>query len=150
MKKSALLLSFIMAGCMLSAHGKASVEFTDADWLSAAKTALRLTSRTGAVTFVVDDSLSQQARSALESLRKVVPLVDMPDRSSAFSGSGEYLRILQFRPQGDRIEFLEGSVYPKVYQAEDCRVTTHLFLTRTADGEWVQDGPAEVKMCVRH
>lgn len=150
MRKSALLLSFVAAGCMLSANGKASVELTDADWLAAAKAALKLTSRSGAVTFVVDDGLSPEARNALESLRKVVTIVDVPDRSSAFSGAGDYMRILQFRPQGDRIEFLEGSVYPKVYQAGDCRLTTHLFLARTADGKWKQDGPTKVQICSRH
>ena len=118
MRKSVLLLSLIGASCMLSAHGKAPVELTDADWLSAAKAALKLTSRSGKLTFVVDDSLSPEARNALESLRKVVAVVDVPDRSYVFSVSGHYyMRILQFRPQGDRIEFLEGSVYPKVYQA---------------------------------
>lgn len=150
MRKSALLLSFIAVSCMLSANAKAPLELTDADWLSVAKASLKLTSRSGAVTFVVDDFLSPEARNALESLRKVVAIVDVPDRSSAFSESGDYMRILQFRPQGDRIEFLEGSVYPKVYQAGDCRHTTHFFLARTADVEWEQVGPAKVQICSSH
>lgn len=135
---------------MLSANGKTSVALTDADWLSAAKAALKLTSRSGAVTYVIDDGVSSQARNALESLRKVVPIAEVPDRSLEFSKSGEYMRILQFRPQGDRIEFLQGSVYPKAYQADDCRLSTHLFLARTADGDWKQDGPAKVQICSRH
>lgn len=150
MRKSALLLSFIAAGCVLSANGIASVELTNADWLSAAKAALKLASRSAAVTFVVDDGVSPQARNALESLRKVVPIVDVPDRSLEFSKPGTYMRILQFRPQGDRIEFLEGSVYPKVYQADDCRLSTQIFLARAADGDWKQDGPAKVQVCSRH
>lgn len=135
---------------MVSANGKTAVELTDADWLAAAKAALKLTSRSGAVTFVVDDGLSSEARNALESLRKVVALADVPDRNVEFSGSGDYMRIFQFRPQGDRIEFLEGSVYPKAYQAGDCRLTTHLFLARAPDGEWKQDGPTKVQICSRH
>ena len=148
MKKLALLLSFISATCMLSANAKAPMELTEADWISAAKAAVKLTSRSGAVTFVVDDGLPPEARSALESLRKVVPIVDVPDL--AVSGAGDYMRILQFRQQGDRIEFLEGSVYPKVYQAGDCRVTSHLFFARSDDGEWKQDGPTKVVICTRH
>ena len=148
MKKLALFLFFISASCMLSANAKASMDLTDADWLSAAKAAVKLTNRSGTVTFVVDDGLPPEARNALESLRKVVAIVDVPD--IAASGADEYVRIFQFRPQGDRIEFLEGSVYPRVYQAGDCRVTSHLFLARSDDGEWKQDGPTKVVICTRH
>jgi hypothetical protein len=150
MRKSALFLYFLAAICMGSANGKTPVELTDADWLSAAKAALSLTSRGGAVTFVVDDGLSPEARNALESLRKVVALADVPDRNGAFLEPGDYMRIFQFRAQGERIEFLEGSLYPKVYRAGDCRLTAHLFLARTVDGEWQQDGPTQVHMCSRH
>ena len=149
MKKSALLVFFIASSCMVSASGKRPGQLTDADWHSAAKAALTLSSRNDAVTVVVDDGLPPEARSALESVRKVVPLADMPDANVA-SGRGDYLRVFQFQAQGDRIEFLEGSVYPKEYQAGDCRVTTHLFLVRTADGDWKQDGPTQVQVCSRH
>ncbi|MDQ1924651.1 hypothetical protein [Massilia pseudoviolaceinigra] len=148
MRKSALFLLFAAASCMSSANGNAPVVLTEADWLSAANTALKLSSKSGAVTFVVDDGLSSEARNALESLRKVVAIADVPD--VAVSGSKDYMRIFQFRPQGDRIEFLQGSVYPKVYQAGDCRLSSHLFLSRTADGEWKQDGPTKVVICTRH
>jgi hypothetical protein len=149
MRKSAPLLFFIAAICMVSANGKTSVELTEADWLSAAKAALKLTSRGGAVTFVVDDGLSPQARNALETLRKVVALADAPDPNALLLAPGDYLRVLQFRAQGDRIEFLTGKVYPKVFRA-DCHTSTHLVLARTADGEWKQDGPMQVSLCSRH
>ena len=107
-----------------------------------------LNSRSGAVTFVVDDGIPREARNALEKLRKVVPIVDVPDLSVA--GTEDYMRIFQFRLQGERIEFLQGSVYPKVYKAGDCRVTSHLFLARSDDGKWKQNGPSRVAVCTRH
>jgi len=134
---------------MVSVKGQTPLELTDADWLSAAKTALKLTTRKTAVTFVVDDGLSSEARHALESTQKVVALADVPERDAKFAGP-EYLRVFQFQLQGDRIEFLAGSVYPKNYQAGDCRLTTHLFLVRTLDGEWKQDGQSELAICSWH
>ena len=149
MRKSALLLFFLAAICMVSVKGQTPLELTEADWLSAAQTALKLTTRKTAVTFVVDDGLSSEARHALESSQKVVALADVPDRDTKFAGP-DYLRVFQFRLQGDRIEFLGGSVYPKNYQAGDCRFTTHLFLVRTPDGEWKQDGRPELTICSWH
>jgi hypothetical protein len=145
MRKSALALCIVATGFMFSAK---AVELTDADWLSAAKIALKEFKRSETVTYVVDDGLSPQARNALENLRKVVSLGDVPGLAS--SGAGNYWRVLQFRPQGDRIEFLAGSVYPLAYQPDDCRVTTHLFLARKADGEWQQDGPVKLQICSHH
>lgn len=125
-----------------------AVELTDADWLSAAKAASKQFKRSETLTYVVDDSQSPQARNALENLLKVVSLGDILGLAS--SGADKYIRILQFRPQGDRIEFLAGSVYPLAYQPGDCRFTTHVFLARNADGEWQQDGPAKVQICSYH
>ncbi|WP_371766738.1 hypothetical protein [Massilia sp.] len=144
-----LLLLFMASIRTVSAQGQASVALADADWLSVAKAALRLTSRMEAVTFVVDDGLSSEARHALGSVGNVVALAVVPDRSMAYS-TPAYLRIFQFRLQGDRIEFLTGSVYPKVYQAGDCRHSSHIFLARTPNGEWKQDGPATVHVCSWH
>ncbi|PQO99988.1 hypothetical protein C5614_08010 [Massilia phosphatilytica] len=135
--------------CMVSAKGQTPVELTYADWLSAAKAALKLTTRLETVTFVVDDGLSSEARNALESVGKIVALVDVPDRSMEFS-KPEYMRVFQFRLQGDRIEFLEGNVYPKAYQAGDCRTRSHVFLARTPNGDWKQDGPATIHVCSWH
>lgn len=149
MRKSVLLLSFMASISTLSAKGQTSVELTDADWLSGAKAALKLTSRMEAVTFVVDDGLSPEARHALGSVGNIVALGDVPDRSMAFSTPG-YLRVFQFRRHGDRIEFLSGSVYPKVYQAGDCRFSSHIFLARTPNAEWKQDGPATIHVCAGH
>lgn len=149
MRKSALLLTFMAAICVGSANGKPSAELTAADWLSAAKAALQ-EGRTNGLTFVVDDALAPEARNALESLRKVVALAHVPDQQAEVSAPEDYMRVLQFRAQGERIEFLEGSVYPKVYRPGDCRFTIHLFLARAADGEWKQDGPSRVHICSRH
>jgi len=147
MRKSALLLFFMASICMVSARGQTPVDLPDTEWLSAAKAALKLATRLESVTFVVDDGLSSEARNALASLGKVVALVDVPDPSAAFFGLG-FLRIFQFRLQGDRIEFLSGDVYPKVYQAGDCRFTAHFFLARTPGGEWKLDGPMGGQACV--
>ena len=149
MRKSVLLLLFMASICTVSAQGQPSGALADADWLSVAKAALKLTSRLEAVTFVVDDGLSSEARHALGSVGKVVALADVPDRSMAFSTPG-FLRVFQFRLQGDRVEFLTGSVYPKAYQAGDCRHSSHVFLTRTPNGEWKQDGPATIRVCSWH
>lgn len=149
MRKSGLPLLFMASICTVSAQGRTSVELADADWLSVAKAALKLTTRMEAVTFVVDDGLSSEARHALGSVGNVVALADVPDRSMAYS-TPAYLRVFQFRLQGDRIEFLTGSVYPKVHQAGDCRHSSHIFLARTPNGEWKQDGPATVHVCSWH
>ena len=149
MRKSVLLLSFMASISTGPAKGQTYLELTDADWLSAAKAALKLTSRMEAVTFVVEDALSPEARHALGSVGNIVALGDVPDRSTVFSTPG-YLRVFQFRRQGDRIEFLTGSVYPKVYQAGDCRVSSHIFLARTPNAEWKQDGPATIHVCSGH
>jgi hypothetical protein len=91
MKKSLLLLVFLGAMCLESANGKTPSELTDADWLSAAKAALNERS-TNVLTFVVDDGLSPQARNALESIGKVVPLADVPDKYGEFLAP-EYIRV---------------------------------------------------------
>jgi hypothetical protein len=147
MKKSIFLLMFLGVMCLESANGKTPLELTDADWMSAAKAAL-IERTTNELTFVVDDWLSPPARNALESIGKVVPLADVPDKYGEFLAP-EYIRVFQFQQQGDRIEFLQGSVYPKMYQAGDCRFTGHLFLARTATGEWKQDGPSRVRICAK-
>jgi len=147
MRKSAPHLFAMALICMASARGQTPVGLADADWLSAAKAALKLSTRLETVTFVVEDGLPPEARNALASLGKVVALADLPDPSAEFFGLG-YLRIFQFRLQGDRIEFLSGSVYPKVYRAGDCRLIAHFFLARTPDGEWKQDGPTLGQSCV--
>lgn len=149
MRQSVLLLLLIASICTVPATGRTSVELADADWLSVAKAALELTSRMETVTFVVDDGLSSEARHALGSVGNVVALADVPDSSMAYSSPG-FLRVFQFRLQGDRIEFLTGSVYPKVYRAGDCRLSSHIFLTRAPHGEWKQDGPATVHVCSWH
>lgn len=150
MRELAVLLSLIIAICIVPAQGKTLVELTETDWLSAAKAALKLTSRSDEVTFVVNDDLPLEAQHALQTLRKVVALIDVPEPNIERQVSGNYMRVFQFRLQGDRIEFLEGSAYPIVYQPGDCRLKTHIFLARAGDGEWKQDGPAEIKMCSRH
>ncbi|MBD8544439.1 hypothetical protein ACFOY5_23240 [Massilia aurea] len=147
MKKSILLLMFLGVMCLESANGKTPSELTDADWMSAAKAALNERS-TNELTFVVDDRLPLRARNALERIGKVVRLADVPDEYGEFSGP-EYIRVFQFQQQGDRIEFLQGSVYPKAYQAGDCRFTGHLFVARTAMGNWKQDGPSRVQICAK-
>jgi len=95
---------------------------------------------TSEVTLVIDDALPPQARNALVSLHKVMALEDLPDEYSALPSPESYIRVIKFRSYGDRIEFLQGSVFPKVYRVGDCRFTVHLFLARTVDGEWKQDG----------
>jgi hypothetical protein len=149
MRKPALLLFFMAVICTVSVKGQTPVGLTDADWLSAAKTAIKLTSRNTTATFIVDDSLSSEARHALESLQNVIALADVPDRDAKFA-TPDYLRVFQFRLQGDRIEFMTGSVYPKNYQAGDCRIKMRLFLVRAADGEWKQDGQPELTICSWH
>lgn len=147
---NAPLLFFIATICMVSANGKTPVGLAEADWLSTAKAALDRTSRSGAVTFVVDDDLSPEARKALQTLGKVVSLADFPDQNAVLFPQGDYLRVLQFQAQGDRIEFLStGNVYPKVVRA-NCHSTTRLLFARTADGDWKQDGPMQVSVCTRH
>ena len=147
MKKSILLLMFLSAMCLESANGKTPSQITDADWLSAAKAALN-ERRSNELTFVVDIGLSSQARHALESIGKVIPLANVPDKPGEFLAP-EYIRVFQFQQQGDRIEFLQGSVYPKVYQSGECRFTGHLFLARTATDEWKHDGPSRVIICAK-
>lgn len=147
MKKSIFLLMFLGVMCLASASGETPSKLTDADWMSAAKAALNGRT-TNKVTFVVDDRLSPPARNALESIGKLVPLADVPDNYGEFLAP-EYIRVFQFQQQGDRIEFLQGSVYPKMYQAGDCRFTGHLFLARIATGEWKQDGPSRVRICAK-
>lgn len=138
---------FLGVVCLESANGKTPSELSDADWMSAAKVALNERSTNG-LTFVVDDRLPFRARNALEHIGKVVRLADVPDEYGELSGP-EYIRVFKFQQQGDRIEFLQGSVYPKAYQVEDCRFTGHLFLARTAMGEWKQDGPSRVQICAK-
>jgi hypothetical protein len=150
MRKSAVLLLFIGASAMVSAYAKSPLVLTDADWLSAAKTALAVASRSSTASVVLDNSVAPEARNALGNLRKVMAIENVPDDYVEDIGTGDYLRVLRFRADGKRIEFLSGSVYPKVYEAGDCRVTSHFFLALNADGEWKQEGPTKISVCARH
>jgi hypothetical protein len=150
MKKSVLLHAIVGVILATSFTIHASARMTDAERITAAKMALELTERSPKTPLVVDDSLPSHMRDALASQRELVLLSEVPEKKSAVSKVENYSRILQFREDGDKIEFSRGTTYPKAYHSGECRrFEERLVLVRAPNGEWKQEGPSTIRICNR-
>jgi len=145
MKKMAFF--FLGFGLMWAAAASSlqSVDFTDEDWVNAARLALSSAHR-GHPTIVMNDNLSQSAERGLKEVGEAVRFADFLDNTDKTSVDG-YLYIKQFEPVDDRYEFLSISNIDRKSVGTDCGLTSHFFLSRVGTDTWKQDNPVRITMC---
>lgn len=138
---------FLGVGLMWAAAASSGqqVDFTDEDWVNAARLALSSAHR-GHPTIVMNDNLSPSAERGLKEVGEAVRFADLLDKSDKPSSDG-YLYIKQFEPVGDRYEFLSTSNIDRKSLGSDCGLTSHFFLSRVGTDTWKQDDPVRITMC---
>jgi hypothetical protein len=145
MKKFAVFFLGFGLMCAATASPLQPVDFTDEDWVNAARLALSLAHR-GHPTIVMNGNLSPSAERGLKDVGEAMRFADLLDKSDKASGDG-YLYIKQFEPIGDRYEFLSISNVDRKSVGTDCGLTSHFFLSRVGTGTWKQDDPVRITMC---